>query len=73
MRVLEAAVAVMFNKPNENYYIDPVFSRQQHSIITGDMINEFRVWAVSFNYGRIFRLSRNERDFVRPVRSVASR
>jgi len=50
-------------------YFDPLFSKEQYSMWTGDYISEFRVWTVSFNYGRVFKTRPGEGDFVRPVRS----
>lgn len=66
---LEEALTLLERKPVERFHIDPLFSKEQYSMWTGDYFSDIRVWAVSFNYGRVFKARFSEGDFVRPVRS----
>ncbi len=66
---LEEAFTLLERKPVERFHIDPLFSQEQYSMWTGDYFSDIRVWAVSFNYGRIFKARFSEGDFVRSVRS----
>lgn len=66
---LEEALTLLERKPVDKFHIDPLFSKEQYSTWTGDFVSEFRVWTVSFNYGRVFKTRLSEGDFVRPVRS----
>lgn len=66
---LEEALTLLERKPKDKFHIDPLFSKEQYSMWTGDFFSDIRVWAVSFNYGRVFKARFNEGDFVRPVRS----
>lgn len=66
---LEEALTLPERKKIDNFHIDPVFSKEQYSMWTGDYFSDIRVWAVSFNYGRVFKARFSESDFVRPVRS----
>ncbi len=67
---LAEAASLLERKAVEKYHIDPVFSRTQYSMISGDpFTNRVRVWGVSFFYGAIFKVGIMEQDFVRPVRS----
>lgn len=65
---LEEALTLMEPKARDRFYIDPLFSKLQFSMWTADDYTEVRVWAISFNYGRVFKALYNETDFVRPVR-----
>ncbi len=66
---LEEALSLLEKKKVENYHINPVFSRDQHSTWTCDVYSEIRMWAVSFNLGRVFKNRPSEGDFIRPVRT----
>ncbi|MCP4152688.1 MAG: DUF1566 domain-containing protein [bacterium] len=66
---LEEAASILDKKAVKLYHIDPLFSRIQLSMMTGDFFNEYRIWSVSFNYGSIFKIGINDTDYVRPVRS----
>lgn len=66
---LEEALTLMEKKPVDRFHIDPLFSTQQYSMWSGDYYTEVRVWGVSFNYGRVFKVLLGETDFIRPVRS----
>jgi hypothetical protein len=54
---LEEALTLMEKKPVDRFHIDPLFSKQQYSIWSGDYYTEVRVWGVGFNYGRYSRCS----------------
>ena len=64
---LEEAASLIEQKKTNYRYIDPVFSNQQHSLHTGDIYNETRLWGVSFQYGGCFRVGVIEPNYVRPV------
>ena len=66
---LEEGLTLPERKKVDNFHIDPLFSTAQFSMWTGDYFSDVRVWAVSFNYGRVFKERFSESDFVRPVRS----
>ncbi|MCP5101742.1 MAG: DUF1566 domain-containing protein [bacterium] len=66
---LEEALSLLERKAVDRYHIDPLFSRLQYSMWTGDIYSEIRAWGISFNYGRVFKARFNEGDFVRPVRT----
>lgn len=68
---LEEALTLMESKPIDRYHIDPIFSTQQYSMWSGDFYTDVRVWGVSFNYGRVFKVLLGETDYIRPVRSGA--
>ena len=69
---VEEAASILERKRTNQRYIDPLFSIEQHSILTGDFCNEVRLWGVSYQYGSIFRVGINEPNYVRPVTKYAS-
>ena len=61
---------------NGDLYIDPVFSKNQRWIWTGDMFEDEdedgseAAWSVDFGYGGVYGILVNSYRYVRPVRSV---
>ncbi len=56
---------------NGDLYIDPVFSKKQNWIWTGDKFDGSEAaWSVHFDFGDVYWHSFNCNDDVRPVRSV---
>lgn len=66
---IEEALTLLERETIENYHIDAKFSPEQFSCWTGDQYTEVRMWAISFNYGRVFKGLHTEFDYVRPVRT----
>jgi hypothetical protein len=64
---VEEAASLLERKRTNKRHIDPLFSIEQHSILTGDVYSEVRLWGVSYQYGSIFRVGINEPNYVRPV------
>jgi hypothetical protein len=69
---VEEAASLLERKRTNKRHIDPLFSSEQHSILTGDFYTEVRLWGVSYQYGSIFRVGINEPNYVRPVTNYAS-
>ena len=67
--VEEAASLLESNKRND-LYIDPVFSKKQEWIWTGDRYGSEAAWDVFFNDGSVDWINFSTIHFVRPVRSV---
>jgi len=70
----EAASLLESSKKNGNLYIDPVFSKKQLWIWTGDEIEDKdgseAAWYVRFIYGHVSRSYFSYYSYVRPVRSM---
>jgi len=67
--VEEAASLLESNKRND-LYIDPIFSKKQEWIWTGDRYGSEAAWDVFFNDGSVDWINFSTIHFVRPVRSV---
>jgi hypothetical protein len=69
----EAASLLESSKKNGDLYIDPVFSKKQEWIWTGDMFEyedgSESAWDVGFDGGRVGRYHFSNDGYVRPVRS----
>ena len=66
---LEEAVSLLENSESKYYlYIDPLFSRGQKYIWTGDKVDNNNGWAVDFYSGDVNRVPFNYKSYVRPVR-----
>jgi hypothetical protein len=67
---LEETVSLLESSESKYFlYIDPLFSRVQKHIWTGDKYGNNRIWAVDFYSGDVNRVPFNSESFVRPVRS----
>ena len=74
----EAVSLLEPSRTNGDLYIDPVFSKKQEYIWTGDKvareptdgIDVNRYWFVNFDYGCMQRASNGDWGYVRPVRSM---
>jgi serine/threonine protein kinase len=51
-------------------FIDPVFSREQRYIWTGDTFGKFKAWAVDFFSGDVTKVELKTNAYVRPVRKM---
>jgi len=70
---LEEAASLLEQKKVDYRYIDPLFSSLQHSVHTGDIYSDTRIWGVSYQYGGSFRVGIIEPNFVRPVTKYSAR
>jgi len=67
---LEEAVSLLESRESKYYlYIDPLFSRVQKHIWTGDKVDDNKGWAIDFYSGDVNRVPFNYKSYVRPVRS----
>ena len=72
----EAASLLESSRKNGDLCIDPVFSKKQRYIWTGDKCDYVfkngseTAWYVDFSFGKVSRYYRDDPCFVRPVRSV---
>jgi hypothetical protein len=66
---LEEGASLLENsKQNGNLYIDPVFSKRQTWIWTGDKFDPGAAWVVDFVEGNVYGSDLDGRNCVRPVR-----
>ncbi|KHE90699.1 MAG: DUF1566 domain-containing protein [Candidatus Scalindua rubra] len=68
--VEEAASLLESSENNDYLYIDPLFSKTQRLIWTGDSFGSRGAWDVNFSTGGVIWRFRNVNLYVRPVRSV---
>jgi serine/threonine protein kinase len=67
---LEEAVSLLESSESKYYlYIDPLFSRVQKHIWTGDKVDDNKGWAIDFYSGDVNQVPFNYKSYVRPVRS----
>ncbi len=66
---VEEAASPLESKQRNDSYIDPVFSKNQWGIWTGDEYGSGGAWLVYFNDGNVVWLSFSYGLYVRPVRS----
>jgi hypothetical protein len=64
---LEEAASLVESKREKKRHIAPIFSVEHYSTHTGDILNEFRYWGVSYHYGGLFRVGIIDTSYIKPV------